>query len=170
MSQELTCNVNAKELCRALKSMICLGQMNASTWIQASENPLEFIKFVEDHWVEIQEEFEKSIKTFAVYPRFIRQNPIVNARDGTTFTKKIGFIKMVRLLGSNGIWGLAESKNFVETLPRDFKEFYFSSVEEAKDSKLAAACTELGVDVDWVPCDDITGLRHWSSLVGITLI
>ena len=171
MSVEDTFNCNSKRLCGAIKSMLSLSSMNDATWIMARDKPAEFIQFVEENLVEIQAEFEGHFKTTAVFPRFLRQNAKVQ-RDGTTWTNKIGFIKMVRTLsnveglpGSPPV-GLADAKHFVETLPRDYRYFYFTSIDEAKTSNFFRQCLELAIEVEWVPLDSIQGLVHYNDHKG----
>lgn len=167
MSAEDTFNCNSRRLCNAVKSLLALSSMSDAFWIMARDKPCEFVQFVEENLTEIQGEFEKHFKTTAVFPRFIRQNEKTDIRTGQTFTNKIGFIKMIRTLscvrGVGNGWGLADSKNFVETLPKDYRMFFFHSEQEALGSKFARCCTEMGIEVQWVPTDSTDGLIHYDD-------
>lgn len=160
-------NCNSRRLCNAVKSLLALSSMNDAFWIMARDKPSEFIQFVEENLIEIQGEFESHFKHTAVFPRFLRQNQKVDTKTGQTFTNKIGFIKMVRTLscvqGYSSGWGLAESKNFVEALPKDYRMFFFNSVEEAMSSKFARCCLDMGVEVEWVSMESTDGLIHYDQ-------
>jgi hypothetical protein len=161
-------NCNSSRLCKCVKSMLALSSMNDAFWIMARDKPSEFIQFVEENLIEIQGEFEGHFKQTAVFPRFLRQNEKTDLRTGQTFTNKIGFIKMVRTLSRvndiSGGWGLADSKNFVENLPKDYRMFFFNSIEEAMSSKFARCCLDFGVDVEWVSIATTDGLIHYDFL------
>ncbi len=170
MSAEDTFNCNSKRLCGALKSMLSLSSMNDAMWIMARDKPAEFVQFVEENLAEIQGEFEGHFKTTAVFPRFIRQNAKIQ-RDGSSWCNKIGFIKMIRTLANvkgeaGGTWGLADSKHFVESLPRDYRIFYFASSDEAKTSNFYRHCLEMAIEVEWVHLDSTQGLIHYSEHKG----
>lgn len=170
MSAEDTFNCNSKRLCGALKSMLSLSSMNDAMWIMARDTPIQFVEFVELHLAEIQSEFEGHFKTTAVFPRFLRQNAKID-HSGATYTNKIGFIKMVRTLtnvhGQIGDgWGLADSKNFVESLPRDFRLFYFSSADHAQTSSFYKHCLNMGIEVEWVSLDSTHGLVNYDDHKG----
>jgi hypothetical protein len=170
MSVEDTFNCNSKRLCGALKSMLSLSSMNDATWIMARDKPAEFIQFVEENLAEIQAEFEGHFKVTAVFPRFIRQNAKVQ-RDGSSWCNKIGFIKMIRMLANvngvvGGTWGLADSKSFVESLPRDYRLFYFNSIHEAESSKFYSQCLDMAIEVEWVPLDSTQGLVRYADHKG----
>lgn len=170
MSAEDTFNCNSKRLCGALKSLLSLSSMNDAMWIMARDTPTQFVEFVELHLAEIQGEFEGHFKTNAVFPRFVRQNAKTD-HSGATYTNKIGFIKMVRTLANvrgeaGGTWGLAESKNFVESLPIDFRLFYFSSIDHAQTSNFYRHCLNLGIEVEWVLLDSIHGLVNYEDHKG----
>lgn len=170
MSVEDKFNCNSKRLCGAIKSLMCFSSMNDAMWIMAREKPIEFVEFVETHLIEIQAEFENHFKTTAVYPRFLRQNAKMD-HAGMSYTNKIGFIKMVRALSNiegklGGSWGLADAKNFVETLPRDYRLFYFSSLEHAQSSRFAKHCLDMGIDVQWVLLDSTQGLINYDDHKG----
>lgn len=161
-------NCNSKRLCNAIKSMLALSSMCDAFWIMARDKPSEFIHFVEENLTEIQGEFESHFKHVAVFPRFLRQNEKTDTRTGQTFTNKIGFIKMIRTLSNvtgvlGGGWGLADSKNFVESLPKDYRMFFFNSIEEAMSSKFARCCLDMGIEVEWVTLDSTDGLIHYDQ-------
>jgi len=147
--------------------MLSLSSMCDAMWVMAREKPTEFVQFVEEHLIEIQSEFESHFTTTAVYPRFLCQNEKMDTRTGQTFTNKIGFIKMVRQLscidGTMSGWGLADSKNFVESLPKDFRMFFFNSIEEAMSSRFARCCLDMGIEVEWVTLDSTDGLIHYDQ-------
>jgi len=175
MSKEDTFDVNAKRLLNCVKSLLSLSSMESAMWIMARETPNQFIEFVETNLIEIQGEFEKHFKSLAVFPRFLRQNEKIDVRTGQTLTgqtfiNKIGFIKMVRTLSRGNDtsigsgWGLADPKHFVESLPKDFRMFFFNSIEEAMSSKFAHCCLEMGIDVEWVTLDSTDGLIHYNFL------
>jgi len=168
MSEEDPLNCNAKRLCRCIKSMLSLSSMCDAMWVMAREKPTEFVQFVEEHLIEIQSEFEGHFKTTAVYPRFLRQTEKMDTRTGQTFTNKIGFIKMVRTLSNvtgnvGDTWGLADSKNFVESLPKDYRMFFFQNEQEALASNFFRKCSEMNIDVEWVALDSTDGLIHYSN-------
>jgi hypothetical protein len=170
MSVEDNFNCNSKRLCGAVKSMLSLSSMNDAMWIMARETPDQFLEFVETHLVEIQSEFESHFKTVAVYPRFLRQNAKIDRMGGTPYPNKIGFIKMVRMLSNiradgHG-WGLADAKIFVESLPKDFRMFYFTSLGDAQTSRFMKHCQEMLIDVEWVLLDTTEGLINYDDHPG----
>ena len=167
MSAEDTFNCNASRLCKCIKSMLALSNMNDAFWLMARDKPCEFVQFVEENLIEIQAEFETHFKSHAVFPRFLRQNEKADIRTGQTFTNKIGFIKMVRTLscvqGIGNGWGLADSKNYVESLPKDYRMFFFHSEQEALESNFSRKCHEMGIEVEWVAMDSTDGMVHYAD-------
>lgn len=143
-------NCNSRKLVNAIKSIIELGGMSPANWVMAREKPDMFVSFMDEHMIEVQQEFEKGTGSRPVYPRFISQDPKVD-RNGGTFSNKIGWIKMVRTV--SGL-GLKDSKDFVEQLPNngDFKYFCFGDIDEANDSKFKSMCDDMRISIEWVPC------------------
>jgi len=161
MSLEDRFDCNAKRLIGAIKSLLDLSSYNQAMYVMSREKPGEFVQFVEEHLTDIQAEFERNFKPMnSVFPRFIKQNAMAMTAGGYMSPNKIGFIQMVRRVAG---MGLHDSKKFTESMPTDFRMFYFNSVDEANDSNFAKQCRSLNVEVEWVNVGSTGGLVHYSD-------
>lgn len=157
-------NCNSRKLVNAIKSVIELGGMSPTNWVMAREKPDQFISFMDEHMIEVQQEFEKGVDLRPVYPRFTGQVASID-RTGYSFANKIGWIKLVRTL--SGL-GLKDAKDFVEQLPNngEFKYFCFSDIAEANASKFKSMCDDMRITIEWVPCMPSENIPLYKNQLG----